>query len=91
MQIKVLFFLLTQRFVPLQPRSSLTDTAVFGQDTSYKLQVTNETEAKTNKDVKLYYIIIIYNIIIYNKIIYLTNSCFCQTCTTCTPNVTCDL
>ena len=32
MRINV-FFLLTQRFVPLQPRSSLTDTAVFGQVT----------------------------------------------------------
>ena len=67
------FFLLTQWFVPLQPRFSLTDTAVFGQVTSYKLQVTNETESFEKKICKalLYY----YNIyiIIYNNIIYLIN------------------
>ena len=44
-----------------------------------------------NKDVKLYYIIIIYNIIIYNKIIYLTNSKFPEFAVLATPFVTCNL
>ena len=45
-----------------------------------------------NKDVKLYYIIIIYiYIIIYNKIIYLTNSKFPEFAVLATPFVTCNL
>ena len=67
------FFLLTQRFVPLQPRSSLTDTAVFGQVTSHKSQVTFGVQVvqvwQKARICKVYNFIIYYNIIYYNNII----------------------
>ena len=60
-----------------------------GIRSSYKLQT--KQKQRTNKDVKLYYIIIIYNIIIYNKIIYLTNSKFPEFAVLATRFVTCNL